>query len=146
MRQIVLSAVGLGLSVLFARAAVGAEAVAPIPPGGDSQQMDRFYTSGTAQIGEFPGTLVCLRDDLTVAPMGKEECPHNGQTFALAMENGWAIHPLLPGTKGAMESISAKDLRGHKVVIYGKYYPAEGMILVSKVVPEKGTPPAAMVQ
>jgi hypothetical protein len=146
MRQIILSAMGLGLSMLLARTAVAAEAVAPVPPNGSAEQMDVFYTSGAAQVGEFPGTLVCLRDDLTVAPAEKEQCPHKGQVYALAMEGGYAIHPLLPGSKQAMESISGKDLRGHKVIVYGKYYPAEGMILVSKVKPEEGPAPAAMVQ
>lgn len=113
------------------------DATSAPPPGGDVLPMAKFYTGSVGNLGDFRGTLVCLRCDLKPSPGAMEQCAKEGHRHALSMESESMIHPLLPGNEELLAKINSGELHGKRVVVHGVYYPATGAILVDRVSLEK---------
>ncbi len=134
----------------FARAAVAAVALLALGTGspvrGDEQHsarepssegstlsMNKFWSSETGRVGNYPGKLVCLRCDLKPGPGMMAQCQKEGHRHALSMEADSMIHPLLPGTEEVLRQINSGELHGEEVSVHGKYYPSTAAILVDRV-------------
>lgn len=131
------------VAALVAATAWGAEPSGPeqipaappgeqVHPGSPAGSIDHFYTHGNANVGQFPGKLVCLRQDLALAAPDVEKCGTNGYVFALSLEGG-RVYPLLAATEQANDRIRTPGLLGESVVVDGKYYPNIGIIVTSQV-------------
>ncbi len=106
-------------------------------PRGSVLSMAKFYSGAIARIGDFPGTLVCLRCDLKGGPAAMSQCEKEGHRHALAMEDDNMIHPLLPGTEKVLKQINSGELHGKQLTVHGKYYAATGAILVDRIAEAK---------
>jgi len=114
----------------------------PIRPEADGARMARFYVEGAGRVGQFPGKLVCVHENLKPLPAATEECSGNQRGYALALQNGKEIHPLMADRKAILTHIRSEGLKGKEVVVYGRYYPRTGMILAKGIErqPEKTLP------
>jgi hypothetical protein len=107
------------------------------PPRGDVLSMAQFYTGSVGNVGDFRGTLVCLRCDLKPGPGAMEQCEKEGHRHALSMTTDSMIHPLLAENEKLLTQINSGELHGKQVSMHGVYYPATGAILIDRVSPEK---------
>ncbi len=101
--------------------------------GSGSSMVTSYVGPISGRIGDFAGTLVCLRCDIKPAPGAMKECEKAGHRHALSMEGGSMIHPLLAGTKELLDQINSGELHGKKVTVHGKHYRSTDMILVDRV-------------
>ena len=84
-------------------------------------------------IGEYEGTLYCLRHDFSQDKKDQEICTKEGRHHhALLMADGH-VHPLYGDMEELNKQINAADINGKKVRIRGKYYPVSNAILVSHI-------------
>ena len=84
-------------------------------------------------IGEYEGTLYCLRHDFSQDKKDQEICTKEGRHHhALLMADGHA-HPLYGDTEELNKQINTADMNGKKVKIRGKYYPVSNAILVGSL-------------
>ena len=102
------------------------------PPGGETLSMARFYPGNLTKTGEFPGKLICLPAAKAGLTAGAEECGEQ-RYFALSMQGGALVHPLIPGSQEVLDFMEAKDLLGKEVEVHGKHYSSTGMILVDDI-------------
>jgi hypothetical protein len=129
--------VAVALSVLGGGFARGEEKGSAQPQPGSILSMTRVYGGAGAQIGDFPGKLVCLRCDLKPGPGAMSQCEKLGHRHALSMDSDWMIHPLLAGTEQVQKQINSGELHDKEVTVHGKYYPATGAILVDRIAEKK---------
>lgn len=130
---VAIAILAIGLSAAGARARDDDGHPPGTPPGGDLLPMARFYTGSLIKVGDFPGTLVCLRCDLKPAPGAMAQCEREGHRHALSMEMDAMIHPLLVGSAEVLKQINSGELHGKRVTVHGKYYSATGAILVDRI-------------
>ena len=92
----------------------------------------RFYGgSALTQPGRFEGRVVCLRTDRNFAVGSATECEDGSRVYALSMNGGDLVQPVLTTTKDAHEALVEHLHRN--VVIEGRHYNSIGMILASAV-------------
>src|SRR5262245_34726764 len=77
----------------------------PRSSGDRTLAMTRFYESSTARIGDFPGKLVCLRDDLESRAAAVTRCEQDSHHHALSMDDGAMMHSLLIGNEEVRQRI-----------------------------------------
>lgn len=100
--------------------------------GGSARSMTRLYDGTSVIVGEFPGKLVRLNCESNWTSIPATRC---GQTnYALIVGGGEMVHALLPGTEEAQQDLDSIELPETDVMVYGKYYPSTGVILVNRVV------------
>lgn len=88
-------------------------------------------------IGEYEGTLYCLRHDFSQDKKDQDICTKEGRHHhALMMADGH-VHPLYGDTEELNKQLNAADLNAKKVKIRGKYYPVSNAILVTGIQVEK---------
>jgi hypothetical protein len=110
--------------------AVDAPGVAP-PPGGEKLKLDQFYTgTDEGRLGEFPGTLVCLRTDRAFTSASAEECAAN-RIYALSVSSPPTLIPLLAANATAQQQMAR--LVNQKVVVRGKHYESIGVLAVGDI-------------
>jgi hypothetical protein len=103
-------------------------------PSGDAPlAMTKLSDRSNVRIGDFPGKLVCLRDDLDLRAKAVARCEEDGHHHALSMDRGSMILPLLIGSEQARTQIHAAELNGKEVTLHGKYYPDTRSILVDRI-------------
>jgi hypothetical protein len=102
-----------------------------ISPFGHALQMSTFYTEDMGSIGEFPGTVLCLHTGREFLPTPVDQCAQKDHVYALSMQDGSMVHPLLAGDPQALKKLP--QLVGKKVVADGKYYESIGMILAGNI-------------
>ncbi len=128
-----LAAAAIALVALAGHALAAGEEQHPASAQSATLSMARFYHGASQRVGDFPGTLVCLRCDLKPGPGAMRQCEEEGHRHALSMESDGMIHPLLAGTPDVLEQINSGALHGKAVTVHGKYYPSTGAILVDRI-------------
>lgn len=107
--------------------------VSRVSPGGSPEMIQSYAGALGNRVGNYSGKLVCLRCDLAPGPKHTEGCKKEGHRHVLSMEGGAMVHPLLAGTKEALEEINSSALHGKEVTVHGNYYPSTGMIFADRV-------------
>lgn len=102
------------------------------PPGGETLAMARFYPGNLPQTGSFPGKLVCLPEAKVGLTAGAEKCG-GSRYYALVMQGGAMVHPLIPGSKEVLDEFERPGKLGQDVEVHGKHYSSTGMILVDEI-------------
>ena len=64
------------------------------PPGGEMLQMNEHVTSSVAQMGDFPGRIVCLRSKESFTPLSASECASGDSVYALEMKGEKTMRPI----------------------------------------------------
>jgi len=95
--------------------------------------MAQFYTNKADHTGRFPGKLVCAYDTLPAIPASTEECSGDHRVYALEVDNGKVVHPLIADTKQMVDRVWFEDLRDKPVIVVGRYNPDTGQILVENI-------------
>jgi hypothetical protein len=103
------------------------------PAAASSPSIARFYTSPMVSVGDFPGTLVRLSCDSNDANPKAAPAQRLQGGYGLVLQGDDVIHPLLPGTAEVRRGLSAVGLAGANVSVYGRYYPSNGVIFVSRI-------------
>lgn len=132
-----LAAAAMALVPLVAHVWAAGEEQHPAAAQSATQSMARFYSGESHRVGDFPGTLVCLRCDLKPGPGAMSQCEKEGHRHALSMESDGMVHPLLAATPEVLDQINSGALHGKMVTVHGKYYPSTGAILVDRIAPGK---------
>jgi hypothetical protein len=97
-----------------------------------SDMLQRYGSSSA--IGEYAGTLYCIRCNFSPTPENLATCNTDGHEHFLLMNDGH-VHPLYGITKNIADKINSQALHEKPVKIRGRYYPVANAILVSQVDP-----------
>ena len=119
---------------LFVLLLAPAPSLADVPPGGRETLMSRYYTTSSTEVGRFPGRVICVSEEKVVIPGRAEPCAAPGYVYALSMEGGTMIHPLLAGTDQVNRQLHSGRLEGDEVIILGMYYPSNGAIFAGDII------------
>ena len=98
--------------------------------------MLKAYGSAFNQ-GEYEGTLVCLRHDLSQNPDDKLICQKEGHHEHVLMMDDGHMHPLYGQTEEINKRMNALEANSTRVRITGKYYPVSNAIMVTAIAPAK---------
>jgi len=120
--------IGCGVLLLL----LGFNAVTWAQPTG----MLKAYGSAV-NVGEYEGTLVCVRHDLSQNPDDKLICQKEGHHHHVLMMDDGHTHPLYGQTEEINKRINAPEANATRVKITGRYYPVSNAILVTTVTPVK---------
>lgn len=88
-------------------------------------------------VGEYEGTLVCLRHDISQNPDDKLICQKEGHHHHVLMMDDGHMHPLYGQTEEINKRINAPEANATRVKITGKYYPVSNAIMVTAITPAK---------
>lgn len=99
-----------------------------------SQPAGMLKNYGSAvNVGEYEGTLYCLRHDFSQDKKDEDICTKEGRHHhALMMADGH-VHPLYGQTEELDKQLNAADMNAKKVKIRGKYYPVSNAIMVTQI-------------
>src|SRR5215510_11850143 len=125
--------VGLNLIVLIALGTFLVVGAADAPSG-TTLELQKFYSGPLGHTGRFRGKLLCLCCDLMPDTGKPKNCDKNHQhQSVLSIEEDGSLHPLIAGTAEVTTQMNSDALHGKQVVVSGNYYPATGLIFVSKI-------------
>ncbi len=114
-------AYGVLLLAIVLGATLWAQTPQKTPPGTIPPGMLRSY-GAVMTLGEYEGTLYCLRHDFSQDKKDQEICEREGHhEHALVMADGH-IHPLYGLTEELDKQLNAADMNAKKVKIQGRYY------------------------
>lgn len=90
-----------------------------------------------ANVGEYEGTLYCLRHDFSQDKKDQDICTKEGRHHHVLMMADGHVHPLYGETEELDKQLNAADMNAKQVKIRGKYYPVSNAIMVTTVTPVK---------
>jgi hypothetical protein len=101
------------------------------PPGGEMLQMNEHVTSSVAQMGDFPGRIVCLRSKESFTPLSASECASGDSVYALEMKGEKTMRPI----QAASPEVKAQlhDMLGRNVRIQGRFHNETNTVIAGLV-------------
>ena len=101
------------------------------PPGGEMLQMNEHVTSSVAQMGDFPGRIVCLRSKESFTPLSASECASGDSVYALEMKGEKTMRPI----QAASPEVKAQlhDMLGRNVRIQGRFHNGTNTVIAGSV-------------
>ena len=105
------------------------------PPGGEMLQMNEHVTSSVAQMGDFPGRIVCLRSKESFTPLSASECASGDSVYVLEMKGEKTMRPI----QAASPEVKAQlhDMLGRNVRIQGRFHNETNTVIAGSVRPDE---------